>query len=100
MQNGCMKTIKFDLVCLSVLFFTSQHGLAADPLLTSWLKIDSEAQARIYRNDKDKANGTTVTTWNNGRLSQAEPVYPGVQQILSSKEWVYVFSTGLGSHIM
>ena len=39
-------------------------------------------------------------TWSNGRNNQSRPAYSGVQEILSSSNWIYVRSTGLGSHIM
>ena len=56
--------------------------------------------AHIYTNDTMKANGTTVTTWSNGQQTQSSPAYCGAQQILTSSSYVYVRSTGLGSHIM
>ncbi len=74
--------------------------LHADPQITSWLTTHSGQYARIYTNDVAKASGTTATTWSNGRLSQTLPAYCGVQEILSSSNWVYVRSTGLGSYTM
>lgn len=72
----------------------------ADPQITSWFTVDSGNVAQIYRNDADKEAGRTETTWSNGRQSQLQPAYSGVQEILSSANWIYVRSTGLGSHVM
>ncbi len=74
--------------------------LRADPQITSWLTTYSGRYARIYTNDAAKAAGTPAITWSNGRLTQTLPAYCGVQEILSSSNWVYVRSTGLGSYTM
>ncbi|HEX8295686.1 MAG TPA: YHYH protein [Chthoniobacteraceae bacterium] len=72
----------------------------ADPRLSSWLTDASTKYARIYTTDANKLNGTSVTTWANGSQGQATPAYCGVQEVSYSTSWVYVRSTGLGSHIM
>ena len=72
----------------------------ADPQLTSWFTLDSGKFAQIYRNDADKISGRTETTWSNGRNVQSQPAFCGVQEILSSSNWIYIRSTGLGSHVM
>src|SRR5579863_4501068 len=72
----------------------------ADPQLTSWFTVDSGKFAGIYRTDAEKFADTPETTWSNGRLSQSQPAYSGVQEILMSSNWVYIRSTGLGSHVM
>jgi hypothetical protein len=72
----------------------------ADPQIASWFTLHSDQPARIYRNNVAKAADQTVTTWSNGRNVQAQPAYCGVQEILSSSNWIYVRSTGLGSQIM
>ena len=72
----------------------------ADPQLTSWFTVDSGKFAQIYRTEADKEDGHTETTWSNGRQMQLQPAYSGVQEILSSSNWVYIRSTGLGSHVM
>lgn len=74
--------------------------LHADPQITSWLTTYSSRYARIYTNDAAKTAGATATTWSNGRLSQSLPAYCGVQEILSSSNWVYLLTTGLGSYTM
>lgn len=71
-----------------------------DPLLTSWFTRDSGKYARIYGTDADKTAGNAVTTWSNGTQTQALPAYCGIQEIFYSASWIYVRSTGLGSHIM
>jgi YHYH protein len=73
---------------------------AADPLLDSWLTDYTGRYARIYTNAATQAAGTTVTVWSNGSQTQAQPAYVGVQEIYSSADWVYLRTTGLGSHIM
>ncbi|MDR3457601.1 MAG: YHYH protein [Verrucomicrobiae bacterium] len=72
----------------------------ADPQLTSWFTLDSGKAAQIYRTEAEKASGQTETTWSNGRNTQAQPAGCGVQEILSSSNWVYIRSTGLGSQVM
>lgn len=86
---------------LSVAIFCAltAKGLA-DPQLTSWFTLDSGKFAQIYRTDTAKNSGQPQTTWRNGRNVQAQPAYCGVQEILSSSNWVYIVSTGLGSQIM
>jgi len=73
---------------------------AGDPQITSWFTADSSKFAQIYRTDAEKAAGQTETTWSNGRNVQSQPAYCGVQEVLSSANWVYVRSTGLGSQTM
>jgi hypothetical protein len=73
---------------------------ATDPQISSWFTLDSGKFAQIYRNDAARVAGETETTWSNGRNPQSQPVYCGVQEILSSSNWIYVRSTGLGSQIM
>ncbi len=72
----------------------------ADPLVSSWITGNSTKYARIYQTDAAKLAGTTVATWTNGQQSQGSPAYCGVQEIAASASWVYVRSTGLGSHTM
>lgn len=72
----------------------------ADPQLSSWFTINSGKTAAIYRTDAEKNAGTPETTWSNGRLSQSQPAYDGVQEISFSSNWIYVRSTGLGSQMM
>lgn len=86
-------------LCL-ISFFGLACPAGAEPLLTSWFTTYSGKYARIYTNDANKLAGTAVTTWSNGRLTQALPAYCGVQQISHSPSWVYVSTTGLASHIM
>lgn len=87
------------LLIATLLFLPAAH-LMADPQITSWFTLPSSQTARIYRNDAAKSANQSVTTWGNGRNTQSQPAYCGVQKIVSSADWVYVFSTGLGSQIM
>ncbi|HEV2695162.1 MAG TPA: YHYH protein [Verrucomicrobiae bacterium] len=72
----------------------------ADPQITSWFTVDATKPAQIYRTEAEKSAGQTETTWSNGRNTQAQPTGCGVQEILSSSNWVYIRSTGLGSQVM
>ncbi len=72
----------------------------ADPQIASWFTMDSGKFAQIYRTDAEKASGWPGTTWSNGRNVQSQPAFCGVQEILSSADWIYVRSTGLGSQVM
>src|SRR5262245_36708475 len=85
---------------LSALFLALAGSVFADPQLSSWFTADSTKLAQIYRTDADNQSDRTETTWSNGRNVQSQPAFSGVQEVLSSSNWVYVRSTGLGSHIM
>jgi len=73
---------------------------ADDPRTNSWLTTYSGKYARVYTNDTMKTAGTTLSNWSNGTLKQTNAAYCGVQEVYSSANWVYVRSTGLGSHVM
>ncbi len=73
---------------------------AADPHTDSWFTTYSAKYARIYTTDANQTAGNSVSNWSNGTQTQALPAYCGVQEIYSSAGWVYVRSTGLGSHVM
>ena len=73
---------------------------SADPRTNSWFTANSTKLARIYTTDTNKTNGVTATTWSNGSQTQATPTYTGVQEIYSSASWVYIRTTGLGTHTM
>ncbi len=88
------------IIFSAAIFCALTANTFADPQLTSWFTLDSGKFAQIYRNDADKNSGQPATTWSNGRNAQAQPAYCGVQEILSSANWIYVRSTGLGSQIM
>jgi hypothetical protein len=90
-----MKTL---LIASSFVVFVA--SASADPQITSWFTLDSGQYAQIYRTDADKFSGRAETTWSNGRQSQWQPAFNGVQEILSSSNWVYIRSTGLGSQVM
>jgi len=84
-----------------ILIFIAFKAYAdGDPQVSSWFTMDSGNFAQIYRNDAAKQSGMTETTWSNGRNSQSQPAYCGIQEVLSSANWIYVRSTGLGSQIM
>ena len=86
---------------LSLLVVATPSGkLPAQPIVDSWFTANSGRYARIYTTDANKATGNAVTTWSNGSQSQNVPAYAGVQEIYSSSNWVYLRSTGLGSHVM
>lgn len=84
-----------------IVILTALKALAAnDPQISSWFTLDSGNFAQIYRDNAAKAAGQTETTWSNGRNVQSQPAYCGVQEIMSSANWIYVRSTGLGSQVM
>src|SRR5581483_5744374 len=82
------------------IMLTTMHAEAADPQISSWFTLDSGKFAQIYRSEADLMAGRTATTWQNGWMGQYQPAHDGVQEILSSANWIYVRSTGLGSHVM
>ncbi len=69
---------------------------AADARIDSWFTTYSAKYARIYSTSAAQTAGTSVTTW----TGQSVPAYSGVQEIYSSANWIYIRSTGLGSHVM
>ena len=81
-------------------FATSLAALAADPQLESWQTANTRRYARIYETDAARLAGTSVTTWTRGTTSQTTPSYAGVIQVASSASWVYLRSSGLGTHVM
>ena len=96
-HDACMKrTTHYLLIALAL----ATGARAADPRVDSWFTARSGQYARIYTNNANKAAGNAVTTWSNGTQTQSLPAYAGVQEIYSSANWVYVRSTGLGSHVM
>ncbi len=100
-----MKTNSFWFPLLAVLlsFLAAERAGAAtatDPRLTSWFTEFSGAYARVYTNAAAQATGVPATTWSNGSQVQSLPAYSGVQAVYSSSNWVYLRTTGLGSHVM
>ena len=89
---------RLHLLAAGVLLGGTLH--AADPRTNSWLTSYSAKYARIYTTEANKSSGNSVTTWSNGTQTQSLPAYAGVQELYSSPSWVYLRSTGLGSHIM
>lgn len=85
-----------------VLFFFALVGItsAQDPKITSWFTEATGKYARIFETLTDQNNGNDVTTWSRGQGSQTLPTYAGIHEISYSDDWVYIRSTGLGSHIM
>ncbi len=86
-------------IVFSAAFTTS---VTNTPQLSSWLTTYAAKYARITTNDATRLAGTSVTTWNNGVAAEAQtlPAYCGVQEIYSSSNWLYIRTTGLGSHTM
>ena len=76
------------------------NAAATDALIDSWFTPYSGKYARVYLTDADQASGNAVSTWTRGAISQALPAYCGVYEAASSANWVYVRTTGLGSHTM
>lgn len=95
-----MKTTTQTLATIFVFFCTATALFAADPRTNSWFTTYSGKYARIYTTDANKTNGVAVTTWSNGGTVQSTPAYSGIQEVYSSSNWVYIRSSGLGSHTM
>ena len=79
---------------------TALAAAAADPQLESWQTAHTRRYARIYVSDAARLAGTAVTTWTRGTTSQPTPSYAGVIQVAASASWVYLRTTGLGTHVM
>ena len=79
---------------------SSVSGQTADPQLASWQTTNTRRYARIYPNEAARLAGTSVTTWTRGTTSQTTPSYAGVIQVSSSANWVYLRTSGLGTHVM
>jgi hypothetical protein len=96
-----MKTtiIKVNLFAAGLLLLCAVTA-QADPRTNSWLTTYSGQYARIYTNNMMLTNGTKLTTWSNGSLTQSAPAYCGVQEVYSSSNSVYVRSSGLASYTM
>jgi len=88
------------LSLLLVLSASATSANADDPRTNSWLTTYSGQYARLYATDADKTSGNAVTTWSRNTLNQSTPAYCGVHEVYSSASWVYIRSSGLGSHIM
>lgn len=84
----------------AVLWLTLTARADVDPRTNSWFTIYSEQYARIFTNNTMKTAGNSLTTWSNGSQTQSAPAYCGVQEVDSSSNWVYVFSTGLAGYTM
>jgi hypothetical protein len=86
---------------IGILVGTAVKAVATtDPQISSWFTADSGKYAQIYRDNAAKTSGQAETTWSNGRNVQSQPAFCGVQEILSSSNWIYIRSTGLGSQTM
>jgi hypothetical protein len=73
---------------------------AADPQLSSWYTAKAGSYARVYTTDAARTNGATVTTWSNGYQSQSVPAYAGLEGVYYSSNWIYLLTSGLGTHVM
>ncbi|MEM7391905.1 MAG: hypothetical protein AAF492_06105, partial [Verrucomicrobiota bacterium] len=85
-----------------VTFFFLLTAAHAEPLLTSWFLDGSRQYARMYGDQPDVDSQTTYTTWShpdNG-TGQDVPTYAGIHEISYDADFVYVRSSGLGTHIM
>jgi hypothetical protein len=74
--------------------------MGADPLVSSWYTEKSGVYARLYENLSDLEAQRASTTWSRGQGTQTLPVYAGVQGIAHSAAWVYIKTSGLGTHVM
>ncbi len=95
-----MKTHILRFVLASTATLASLNAHSADALVESWFTPYSGKYARLYATDADKNSGNAVSTWSRGAINQNIPARCGVYFVGSSADWVYIRSTGLGSHIM
>ncbi len=102
MKSRIIAALRIRLLRASALVFIG-HGVAATaatPQIESWFVPFSGRYARLYPNDAARTSGIATSTWSNGSQTQMLPAYSGVQEIYSSSNWIYIRSTGLGSHVM
>lgn len=92
-----MNPVLFLLLCLAL---DGRFARAADPLLESWQTANTRRYARIYETDAARLAGNPVTTWRRGNTAQNTPSYGGVIQVSYSANWVYLRTSGLGTHVM
>ena len=97
MKSPSLRLAFATIAALTLLTFTVRAG---DPQLESWQTANTRRYARIYETDAARLAGTPVTTWTRGATSQNTPSYAGVIQVSSSASWVYLRSSGLGTHVM
>lgn len=95
-----MKTLNPILAVITSMAVAVPASPGAEPRLDSWLTGASSRYARVYSSMANRLSGTAVTTWSNGSQSQNVPAYCGVQSVQASSDWVYLRTTGLGSHGM
>ena len=92
------------VVGLAGIFFAAAGAHAGDPLTNAWFTSYAGKYARLWTNDAARTAGvaTAVTGWTNGNSAETQtlPAYCGVQEIYASTNWLYIRSTGLGSHTM
>ena len=88
------------LLALAGMLAAAAPARAADARLDSWLTRFTGQYARVYLTDADRTSGNAVSTWTRGSISQTLPAYCGVYEISVSANWVYLRTTGLGSHTM
>lgn len=84
----------------AVVFLSALVVRAQDARTNAWFTTYSGKYARVFTNAAAFTANNAVTTWGNGSQTQSSPAYCGVQEVYSSSNWVYIRTTGLGSHTM
>ena len=84
--------IRNTAVAVLTMMSVSAGNLFADPMLTSWFTKNAGQYARIQQT----TNGAIVTTW----TGQTLPAYSDIEVVSYSTNYVYVYSSGLASHVM
>ncbi|MCH6258628.1 YHYH protein [Puniceicoccaceae bacterium K14] len=108
-----MMNLNFLPVTKYIFTFALVCQVFGEPIINSWHLEKAGSYARIWQSIEDetteKTTGviTSVSTWDaddfEGRPligSQTSPVYAGVQGVSYSDDYVYIKSTGLGTHTM
>ena len=95
-----MKNFLLGVFATIILATAATSSAFADPYVDSWFTKYSGKYARLVETDAELTAGTSKTTWSRNSVAQTLPAYSGVQEIYSSSNYVYIRTTGLGSHLM
>lgn len=100
-----MKKLLYLLAGITLSGGGSARAQSTDPLLNSWQTTNSRNYARVWQTTAERAAGTTSSTWPRVGLrsvggGQSTPAYSDIQRVAYSANYVYVYATGLSSHLM
>ncbi len=92
-------------LCALIFLFAAALGRAqsSDPQLNSWITATSRSYARVWQSAAAKTSNTTSLTWPTSGTTnggQTKVTYTDVQRIVSSTDYVYIYTSGLPSWTM